>query len=1146
MRQLNVPRVLIWSILSALLILGPATSPLKLVEYVRANGPVLSKWAETTPLIDGYLSPGWWGIPAEWDDADRVDFELSWGAETHNASLYVKNDYINLYLAFVIEDEDFDVNDRLVFNFDNDHDGGKEIGDDQLWMEMHISFTPEEHQAGLFKDGFFPTPSDAPSWFDDVTSGGDQDGVGAVQFTGATPSEPGSYVVEVTHPLNTVDDSHDFSLGVGGVGVGDIVGINVIYLDASVAGDGWPTLTWGDWSQMASITIAGPPIPPPRHLRRNLEIYGIEITQAVQYFNDIGYADNSLPLAYGKSTIVRVYIDLGFMVESTMVTVYLYATTSSGISLAHVGAWGSNGPLTEDAQIPGFLSPLFDFYREKDSYTANFLLPDYWVMLGSVNLVAFVKAPVGVSELSYADNWMSWQTISFTPTKPPRIGYYLIDYRPTAPGPGPNIPSPLKEAIAYQFFEKVTPMPDLSDPIQYVYLGTIRWEGPSFTYPDGTFHEQNQEELLTELAERWEALAREGDIYDLICGLYGGVVNTTIGQANGHMGNWPPVFVAHENRSWSFAHEIGHSWPTLLPHSWDDHDNPYFGTDRANSSQTYGYDVQRNWHPNELRTVVKVPVHISGTGRYGALMSYKTRWISPYEWLEFMEGYDPPFEGLGISALSAVQSSSPGILVSGEIYNNNTGNLRPIFQTPSTLNNTVPSGPYVVELRGPSPDETLLYSSSFNVSFESDACAEGLPPINRASFMLDLPYMTETYSVSLWNCTISPPVLLDKITASPNPPSVAITYPNGGENMGDSIDVTWTAFDPDTGGDPMTFRLFYSSDNGLTWKPLSPRITGTNYTIDTSRLPGGSQCLFRIQASDGFHTAEDQSDSVFTAVDKPPQDCLSYFQDAVESEPYLETARERYSIRSHGSFGILKGYAFDAEDGVLQDSALSWTSDLEGLLGTGRVLSVADLRPGTHNITMTATDSHGNNATDSFMVTVELHNLRVAQGSADSTIVNQGQIMNINFTIMNDGNVNETFEAYVYAISGNPSVPDLLIGNQSVMDLQPNENLTLAFVWNTTDVASGNYTLCCYAAQVLGESHMSDNYLACGVVEVVFFPWDVNFDEKVDITDIVQVIAVYGTTPESPNWNQYCDVNKDEKVDITDISMVISHYGEQM
>ncbi len=344
-------------------------------------------------------------------------------------------------------------------------------------------------------------------------------------------------------------------------------------------------------------------------------------------------------------------------------------------------------------------------------------------------------------------------------------------------------------------------------------------------------------------------------------------------------------------------------------------------------------------YPSEPGDVAKSPLHLF-EGQYGNLMSYENqyRWIDPYEWEELMEVFDPPVAALQTLPSSNIQSSSPGLQVSGRIYKNNTGSLRPVFQIPSILNISVPSGPYTVELRGAPPGEEVLYSQSFDVQFDTDAW-EGVPFSDTAFFMLDLPFMTGTYSVSLWNTSISPAVLLDKITASANAPQATITYPNGGENVGDSFNATWTAFDPD--GDPLTFKLSYSSDNGATWRPLSPRIYGTGYLVDGSALPGSSETLIRVEVSDGIYMSEDQSDAVFDVPFKGPRSAIGI--GVGPSNTY-----------NFGEPIIFKGSAFDLEDGALSNSSLTWTSDIDGFLGTGRVFTTTDLTPGIHSITLTA------------------------------------------------------------------------------------------------------------------------------------------------------------------------------------------------
>ena len=47
------------------------------------------------------------------------------------------------------------------------------------------------------------------------------------------------------------------------------------------------------------------------------------------------------------------------------------------------------------------------------------------------------------------------------------------------------------------------------------------------------------------------------------------------------------------------------------------------------------------------------------------------------------------------------------------------------------------------------------------------------------------------------------------------------------------------------------------------------------------------------------------------------------------------------------------------EDGTLPDGALVWSSDRQGVLGTGPSLPLNTLQPGLHVIKLSATDSKG-------------------------------------------------------------------------------------------------------------------------------------------------------------------------------------------
>ena len=65
------------------------------------SGDVLSAWAFVTPTIDGVLSPG------EWDDAAVATFTLTYDEESHDVTLYIKNNRVNLYVAAIVENDEY-------------------------------------------------------------------------------------------------------------------------------------------------------------------------------------------------------------------------------------------------------------------------------------------------------------------------------------------------------------------------------------------------------------------------------------------------------------------------------------------------------------------------------------------------------------------------------------------------------------------------------------------------------------------------------------------------------------------------------------------------------------------------------------------------------------------------------------------------------------------------------------------------------------------------------------------------------------------------------------------------------------------------------------------------------------------------------
>lgn len=257
-------------------------------------------------------------------------------------------------------------------------------------------------------------------------------------------------------------------------------------------------------------------------------------------------------------------------------------------------------------------------------------------------------------------------------------------------------------------------------------------------------------------------------------------------------------------------------------------------------------------------------------------------------------------------------------------------------------------GPYAIVLRNIQGTELARYPFTPREAEELDAgLVDEEPTLN---FIHELvPYVVGTRRVE-----IEGPGGAVVASASPgqNAPTVSLISPNRGESItGGNVAVTWIASDSD--GDPLSFAVQYSADDGASWELLAAYATEHAVQIDASNLGSTTHGRFRVLASDGLHTTSDDSDGSFTVIGATPQ---------VKIVSPVGAA-----TLSRGQTLLLQA---EVSGGNLTEDHIHWRSSRDGDLGQGSSLAVTGLSEGLHTITVEVIPDTGTAASAQVEVTV--------------------------------------------------------------------------------------------------------------------------------------------------------------------------------
>jgi hypothetical protein len=90
------------------------------------------------------------------------------------------------------------------------------------------------------------------------------------------------------------------------------------------------------------------------------------------------------------------------------------------------------------------------------------------------------------------------------------------------------------------------------------------------------------------------------------------------------------------------------------------------------------------------------------------------------------------------------------------------------------------------------------------------------------------------------------------------PPTIRVTAPAAGAQLGPETKVTWEARDPDTAIDKLMYQVAYSPDAGRTFVPIAVDVPGsqTSITFNSTEIQKSSGTgIIRVFVSDGLNTA---------------------------------------------------------------------------------------------------------------------------------------------------------------------------------------------------------------------------------------------------------------------------------------------------
>ena len=353
-----------------------------------------------------------------------------------------------------------------------------------------------------------------------------------------------------------------------------------------------------------------------------------------------------------------------------------------------------------------------------------------------------------------------------------------------------------------------------------------------------------------------------------------------------------------------------------------------------------------------------------------------------------------------ITKIPLSTSSSPNLPVSWTIVAGNTGVLR--------LNNvvlidTLPDKVIFVSSTPP-PTTTSIVGTQTTLRWVSPNIPTSIPSGGSFTVVVNslLPPATSLQGnniATLYGSDTVPSTHVVSASASlistNSPPTVNILTPLDGSIVCKSVLITWDGEDHDL--DPLTYNLYYSNNNGLTYTTIVAGITTSSYTWNTAVLPTGTY-IIKVEVTDGDLTSSNTANNIY--IDNTPP--TTTIVNPLDGEILSISPVDIQAIANDNV--VVKNVLFEySSDGVVYN-----TIGVDSTPSGGNLFSYnwefSGFPNGNYVLRVTATDSCANTSSDSINVILDTTPPIIdAIKSTNKPFVGIGETSTISLDITNSG-----------------------------------------------------------------------------------------------------------------------------------------------